>query len=143
MPALCLLSISLLLLSACSATSGTAEAARQQVERFFDALESGETELLARIAPELSLDGPTLEALQGALAGENRNVEIEDIEVEGRSAIATVHLEAGVAADAAESSTPGAQGAVTLLVPLSWDGEGWIVEPSLTVEQRLDFVPID
>ncbi|MFW6214515.1 MAG: hypothetical protein ACOC45_01085 [Alkalispirochaetaceae bacterium] len=130
----------------------------EETERFFDALEAGDTDTLERISPDLSLEGRTARRLQEFLIPHERRINVTGAEVDGREAVVTVALErpdggagtgggnsrgtgGGEARGGTEASPGEAQ--TVLLVPLRWDGERWVVEPSISVEQRLDFVPVE
>ena len=127
----------LLALASCGPgdTDASREAVRDRVESFFAALEEGDTETLARIAPDLQLDSEAVELLKSSLAETGASYELEEVRVDGRSAVASVLL--------SRSRGDNTNQQVTLLVPLSWDGGSWSVEPSITVEQRFDFVPLE
>lgn len=109
-------------------------AARATAQSFFSALEEGNAQALSRLAPELPLDRAMVAELRTTLQADATTVEIEDLSLEGNTALASVRLEGGEGSE---------EGALELLVPLAWEEGRWVVEDSITVQQSYDFVPID
>lgn len=106
--------------------------ARLTVESFFSALEDGDSESIARVAPDLPLDGAMLDDLRSAMREGESTIRIEEISIEGTTALVSVLLKQG----------DGGGEDVELLVPLSWQDSRWVVEDSITVQKTIDFVPV-
>jgi hypothetical protein len=116
-------------------TEEARRAARETVQSFFSALEKGDSQELSRLAPDLPLEEVMLDQLRSALGEKGTTVKVEELSIEGTTALAAVRLERRAETEKGET--------LELLVPLSWENDRWVVEDSITVRQSIDFVPID
>ena len=105
--------------------------AAETVRAFLGAVASADSSLLREIAPGLELDDQRISDLQTVLSDLAVDVDPAEVTLDGSSAIAVL---------AVGSSTDGS--ASRILVPLEWSRDRWVIGSRITVEQRLDVVPL-
>lgn len=87
--------------------------------------------VLSSVAPGLNLTEDRVAGLQAVLAGRVTEVDPDQVTLNGSSATAVLVVGNGTEGDAAR-----------ILVPLEWSNEQWVIGDRITVEQRLDVVPL-